>query len=133
LKRSEWANQWLQKAEEDFKVALLMRREGFFQTCAFHCQQAVEKAVKALWIDVKQIDPPRIHTVGPLAIQLGADSETVADINDVVGDYMASRYPDAAASLPMDYYTDTDADQRLAKVEEVLSWVRSQWENDDES
>jgi len=33
----------------------------------------------------------------------------------------------------MDYYTDTDADQRLAKVEEVLSWVRSQWENDDES
>lgn len=123
----------MQKAEEDLEVARIMRREGFFETCAFHCQQAVEKAVKALWIDVKQTEPPRVHAVGPMAIQLGADNEVVADINDIVGDYMASRYPDAAVTLPMNYYTDSHAKQRLTKAEHVLSWVENHWETDNEA
>lgn len=132
MKRSEWANQWLEKALNDLEAAQIMRRESIFDTCAFLCQQAVEKAVKALWIDVRQTEPPRVHGVGPMALQLGAGREIVCDINDVVGDYMASRYPDAAVALPANYYTDDDAQQRIMKAERVLSWVVSQWEPEDE-
>ena len=128
MKRSTWADQWWQKARHDLDAARVMRREGFYDTCAFLSQQAVEKAVKALWIDVMQSDPPRVHTVGPMATELGADREVVCDINDVVGDYMASRYPDAAMALPASYYTESDAEQRLVKTERVLSWVEGQWE-----
>jgi HEPN domain-containing protein len=132
MKRSQLADRWFEKSEDDLTAARIMRREGLHAHCAYQCQQAVEKSIKALWIDVKQADPPRIHGVGPIAVQLGADADLVRDINDVVGEYMASRYPDAASALPANYYTDTDSEQRLTKTEHILSWVAGHWEAEDE-
>ena len=132
MRRSKQAEQWFQTSEDDLTAARIMRREGLHAHCAYQCQQAVEKAIKALWIDVKQTDPPRIHAVGPIAIQLGAEADLVRDINDVVGEYIASRYPDAASALPANYYTDADSEQRLTKTEHILSWVAGHWEAQDE-
>jgi hypothetical protein len=44
--KKEFVQEWLAKAEEDFKVAILLLRDEhqFFNTAAFHTQQAVPAA-----------------------------------------------------------------------------------------
>jgi len=42
------AERWLRQAENDFAFAELGAREGFFAQACFVCQQAAEKALKAL-------------------------------------------------------------------------------------
>jgi len=131
MKRSEWANTWLQQAKHDLEAARALREDGFWDTCALMCQQAAEKAVKALWIDVKQQDPPKVHSVGKVALELGATVDLAKAINELSGDYMATRYPDMAVGTPFAQYTASEADDRLAKAETVLEWVEASWETDD--
>jgi len=39
---------WLDRAEEDmYAASVLMKEDNCYLTCAFHCQQAIEKALKA--------------------------------------------------------------------------------------
>jgi HEPN domain-containing protein len=98
------------------------------------CQQAVELAVKALWIDAKQVEmPPRTHWVAQMAVDLGAPGNVVESANKLVGDYISSRYPDTGLGIPGEIYTAEHAKDRLAKAEMVLAWIEQQWEQTDES
>jgi HEPN domain-containing protein len=45
--RSE-ARRWLVQGEDDLRFAALGLERGFYAQCCFLCQQAAEKAVKAL-------------------------------------------------------------------------------------
>jgi HEPN domain-containing protein len=59
---------WVRKAERDFKVArgLMLRWvAGYGDAACFHCQQAVEKYLKALLIDWG-IAFPRTHDLSAL-------------------------------------------------------------------
>ncbi len=56
------AKEWLNKADEDFRVAereLAAEPPAFGAVC-FHAQQAVEKGMKALLVDL-DVDFPRTH------------------------------------------------------------------------
>ena len=50
------ACEWLRKALNDLKIANILLKEGFPDESAFHSQQAVEKALKALLV-ANQIQP----------------------------------------------------------------------------
>lgn len=56
--------EWKGKAEADFEVAITLfenkRKKDIYYIAAFHCQQAIEKYLKALLICHK-IDFPKIH------------------------------------------------------------------------
>ena len=129
MKRSEWADTWLQQAKHDLEAARALRDSGFWDTCALMCQQAAEKAVKALWIDVKLADPPKTHRLEQLAGELGASREILMASHELVGDYLSSRYPDTATAAPFLFYSRAQAEDRLDKAESVVDWVRSQWED----
>lgn len=65
------ARQWIDKAEDDYKLAayvLTMGQNGPFIGVCFHAQQCVEKYIKALLI-VHEIDFPKTHDIERL-IQL---------------------------------------------------------------
>ena len=60
--------EWLQRARNDLRAARVLivdTPEPILDTGAFHCQQAVEKLLKAVlcWYGA---DPPRVHTLGAL-------------------------------------------------------------------
>jgi HEPN domain-containing protein len=134
MKRSEWANKWWQQAKHDLVAARALAANGHWDTCALMCQQAVELAVKALWIDTKQVEmPPRTHWVAQMAVDLGAPENVVESANKLVGDYISSRYPDTGLGIPGEIYTAEHAKDRLAKAEIVLGWIEQQWEQTDES
>ena len=61
---------WLKSAEDDiYDAELFFKNSRYFRT-AFFSQQAVEKALKAMFFIVKKEDPPKIHTVTELYSEL---------------------------------------------------------------
>ena len=131
MKRSEWADRWWRQALHDMEVARVLHKEGFWDSCAFVCQQAAEKAVKAVWVTFKTPMPPKVHSVGRLARELGASEELVDGLDDLFGDYTASRYPAMDDLLPFESYEQEDSEDRLRKAQSVLQWASEQWEESD--
>jgi HEPN domain-containing protein len=50
ITNKDWANYWLEDSERDFKAAGSLMRDGIDEKAVYHCQQAVEKTVKAILI-----------------------------------------------------------------------------------
>ncbi len=64
---------WLGKADSDLRTAqaALALDPPETETAAFHCQQAVEKCLKALLV-AHDVDPPRVHDLAVL-LEMCAD------------------------------------------------------------
>ena len=97
--------EWIKKAEDDFKVAeqILRRRKDVVPEAAcFHCQQCVEKYLKARLVEAG-IPFPRTHDL-LLVLKLCAQVEPLwlayADTVDAMSDFAVDfRYPGQSSSL----------------------------------
>src|SRR3954447_1421718 len=86
-----WAEavQWLQRADEDIRLAEKIAGDpDFLASAAFHCQQAAEKMAKAV-IVAYQTEYPRIHdlaqlgwAVAKLRPELGASIAALSGLTD---------------------------------------------------
>jgi HEPN domain-containing protein len=90
---------WLEKAKHDVMSAqrLLEIEPRILDTACFHCQQAIEKYLKA-FLAYKRVEPPRTHNIIFLLSQC-ADFDTVFETIDVgnINIYGVDvRYPDLA-------------------------------------
>jgi len=54
--------EWVEKASRDIRMAKLAINEEPYDEAAFHCQQAVEKALKTLLVAYR-IKPPKTHSL----------------------------------------------------------------------
>ncbi|MBC7110539.1 MAG: HEPN domain-containing protein, partial [Archaeoglobi archaeon] len=61
---------WFKTAEEDLKDARAFIEMGRYFRTAFFAQQAVEKVLKALFIELLRTEPPKIHSVTELYREL---------------------------------------------------------------
>jgi len=90
---------------------------------AFHAQQAVEKALKALLV-LRQVEFPRTHDLGTLLrLCKAAGFQGVTDIAGVVTltrYAVASRYPGETDSVEHD-----DAQTATNLATQVLAWVET--------
>ncbi len=59
--------EWVEKAESDYKIALLIQREQnpLYDGICFHAQQCIEKYLKA-WLQEANLPTPRIHNLTEL-------------------------------------------------------------------
>ena len=89
---------------------------------AFLCQQAVEKALKALYLEKKGV--PRIHPLPDLlGKKLKLPARLLGNLRKLGPDFVIARYPDAAQGLPSELYDRETAEERLRLSKEVLRWV----------
>jgi HEPN domain-containing protein len=110
--------QWLAKATEDLEAA--WRLTDIPSACCFHCQQAVEKSIKALLV-VHGVDFVRTHDIDVLLRQLrdqGVEpdeghSEDLAALTRFAVD---TRYPPETA-------THQEAAAALGVAERFVGWV----------
>jgi len=56
---------WIRKAEADFKGASLILREDLNDAVCFHCQQCIEKYLKAMLVELG-LPVPKTHDLGRL-------------------------------------------------------------------
>jgi HEPN domain-containing protein len=94
----EIVRQWFAKADHDIEIVRrnLASEEPLTDVLCFHCQQAVEKYLKAFLV-YHSIKPPRVHIIEDILIECGKIDPTFKDLHHVA--YMSEfavelRYPD---------------------------------------
>jgi HEPN domain-containing protein len=123
---TETVKEWIRRAEYDVVTARAMLAGGRYVYVLFCCQQAVEKALKAVIIAKTGQLAPRIHNLTRLgeladvAIEPGR-LELLARLSAF---YFQSRYP-GKAELPEGPGARSQADTILRQTEELVEWLLS--------
>lgn len=90
---------------------------------AFFCQQAVEKALKAVYIK-KFNELAGVHDLVFLGRRLGLPKELLEGCGYLNRAYTESRYP-GETEMPAEKFSEEDAGRCIAIAEEVLEWTKN--------
>ena len=115
---------WAELAEEDRSIATAALEASFFRPCIFHCQQALEKLLKAIWIErATEGLPRRTHDLVSLCkeLDLGLSEEWLEFLRRLSEQYIPTRYGDA----PVEYSRES-AENYHERTREIFSWLRQQ-------
>ena len=114
---------WFKQAERDIKSAENSLISRDYYVASFLCEQAIEKALKALYLKKKGIIK-KVHNLVILAKDLGLPVELI-DICDAVNPvYMDTRYPDARGGLPYEHYTEKTSAMDISNARTILQWIK---------
>lgn len=113
-----------EQALEDFDAARFNSKGGKFFVAAFLCQQAVEKALKAVYIARMREPPPTTHSLIHLANLVEAPRSFRRFLKELTMEYVVARYPNATDEIPARLYDAELLEDYLARTQEVLEWVR---------
>ena len=116
---------WMERVDYDLETARAMLKTGRYLYVVFMCQQAVEKALKAmLALQGREIKP--IHKLPKLAENAGIlqeiDDETFALFEDLSGYYLNARYKETIRALSK-AIGKKEARDYLAKAKGVITWL----------
>jgi HEPN domain-containing protein len=114
---------WTQ-SQADFTTASTLLDAGIYYASVFFSQQAAEKALKAVGISSKQ-RTPRGHHLIQIANSVEAPIDVMNASADLMGQYLASRNPDAGDGVPAQFYDRASAQKYLRSAEIVVKWARS--------
>ena len=117
---------WVHVARRDIRSAAVLLEAGDTDNALFLCQQAVEKALKALMQASTDEVPPRIHSLMRLSQLAGVWDEMGAERQAVVhavDPYVtAGRYPPTEAHLPVGA-CDEEVGRAISDCREVVDWL----------
>ncbi|MDZ4675937.1 MAG: HEPN domain-containing protein [Oligoflexia bacterium] len=109
MSKSSTAGAWFKKANQDLKVIKFLldgADSDVLESCAFHCQQSIEKSIKGFLVH-NLIRSKKIHDLRPLAEKAVSIDESLdfiilnKTLLDKITDFaVAYRYPDAVPELP---------------------------------
>lgn len=123
--RDEALNWWRQ-AEYDLKAAEFNFNGGYYGVAAFYCQQAVEKALKALYIEKKREGSGPTHSLTRLARDCGLPEGFMGALRRLTSEYYLSRYPDATEDVPFLTYEKGDVLAYLEDATKTLKWINTE-------
>jgi HEPN domain-containing protein len=120
------SREWVERAQYDLDTADAMFKAGRYLYVLFCCQQAVEKAIKALIVKKTGELSPRIHNLLRLAevAEIESDHKQIHFFTTLSGYYIQSRYPEeirmAGATI-----TQELAREILGQTEQTVKCVLS--------
>jgi len=117
---------WLTYAEENFNMARLALERGYFNACLQNSQQTVEKALKAVLVELTG-ESPKTHSIREL-VRLAAAELAPAELNSEECDlldsiYIPSKYP-VFGVLPGQFADSPTCVRCVDLAERVLTHVR---------
>jgi len=115
----EDVKRWWNQAERDLSTARYLFEGKKYEECAFFCQQAVEKGLKAFLIG-KNKDYPKTHDLLFLAQGIILPSHLKESLKELTLAYIYVRYPERVQVLKM----SNKAKVFLKLSEEVLEWIK---------
>lgn len=122
----EITKDWLKVASDDIAVArIIINQESLTQIVAFHCQQAIEKYLKAI-IEERTGNVPKVHNLSFLLglveeyIQISIDEEIVESLDSL---YIEGRYPGEIGLLPNGRPSLSEAGAFLSNTELIQKRV----------
>jgi len=124
--------EWLDRAADDLAAAeLLLTRQDLTNVVAFHAQQAVEKALKAV-IEEVHSDVVRTHSLTRLYGLVKGHYHVIIENMDILdrleAAYIAARYPGDIGLLPYGKPTPEDAMAFYRFAQQVFQDILSRLE-----
>ena len=117
---------WWKQAAHDLGTAEHNLTGERYDAAIFYCEQAVEKALKALTIHTKRLSPGPTHPLIALGRLCRVPKQFSMFLRALTSEYFLSRYPDAAGEVPYTLYDGTEAREYLRTSKELLQWVAKQ-------
>lgn len=117
---------WVQQAEIDLESAEKNFNQQTYYVCAFLCQQAVEKLMKALIMVKTKNAPPNLHNLRELGELIGLPLTLQSKARKLSRDFIISRYPDAAGDVPAKIYDEQITKEILSDAKELFEWLQKQ-------
>ena len=119
---------WIGAAREDLLDAEDALKRGRWFRAAFFAQQAVDKALKALFFVVRRGEPPKIRAVTELYAMLRESGfalppELEEQLHILNKYYTVTGYPDAANGLPSESVDRVEAERAYNLARRVLEHV----------
>ena len=129
------AERWMRQAEDDLETSSSIFESAHYSQACFHCQQAVEKALKALMFAKGRLKKSDLdaHEVMTLAYRASGLDPRLRAIPQMVmriqGYYTNTRYPHyqrgfSQSSIPAEMFSQDDADDAISKAGEILQILR---------
>lgn len=118
---------WMEMAETDYKVASHLFETYYpkpYEIICYHCQQAAEKAIKALILSKETSNGlPKVHDLSFLLNQLKNQiniEEKYYDYADTLTPYgVSARYPNEL------FLEEHNAETALKITKEMLEWIKN--------
>ncbi|RJQ11136.1 MAG: HEPN domain-containing protein [Bacillota bacterium] len=120
---------WFAQAERDAEAARLLSENGHHNLACFHCQQAVEKALKSFLYSRGARDI-RGHAAGELCDAAATLDPSFKELRRavVLADkyYIPTRYPNGLADggLPFEAYDAEDAAKAIRMAQAAIDFIR---------
>jgi len=128
LRRSEEARCWLSEAQWDLETAQILHESRRYNSCAFICQQAGEKASKALLYMIGE--SPFGQSVRELLARYAeAKHESLEELllqaSELDRHYVPARYPNAVPSgTPHETYDEAVSTRTLDCATKIIEYVQ---------
>jgi HEPN domain-containing protein len=117
---------WLKQSEADLRSAKNSLKSKDYHTSVFSIHQAVEKSLKALYINRKTSAFMKSHNLLQFGKALEMPAPHMNFLVKLSPEYMLSRYPDASYGVPAERYTEEIVKEYLSQGEQVIKWAKSQ-------
>ena len=117
--------EWLKQAQYDLETAEIMYKSTRYVYTVFMCHLAIEKALKALFIERTGTIPPRIHNLIKLAkiTQANLNENQIEFISTLNMAGIGTRYPELLDEAIKKYPRNISLDY-LNKTREVIQCLK---------
>ncbi len=119
----EEVKKWLEQSKLDLDGAEYNFSGRRYYISAFFCQQAVEKALKALFLHESKGAVPQSHSLIYLAKNTSISKKFHSFLRELTPTFVDTRYPDASVDLPSNIYDEENTYEILKNSKEVLEWI----------
>jgi len=116
---------WWAQARRDFRIAQPNHASHDYEVSVFYCEQAAQKALKALLLHRTSQMPPKIHNLIELGRLAGVGRPMREFLAELTPHYMITRYPDAAGAVTSDLHNGRVSLRFLRGTKTVMDWCRS--------
>ena len=116
---------WWEQAKRDFRVAKRTHASRDYDVAVFYCEQAVQKALKAVILHRTAQPPPRIHNLVTLGKMVGVAEPMSEFLATLAPQYMRTGYPDAAGDVTTALFDGKISLSFLRGTEKVMTWCRN--------
>ncbi len=124
------AKGWLDAAFDDLRVIEeILSEDDLTHMVAFHSQQAIEKAFKAI-LEEQELNVPKTHDLIPLhnliknSIDIDIEIDLLQQINSL---YIGARYPSDLGLLPDGKPSKEIAKQMYLLAKEIVEHIKQKW------
>jgi HEPN domain-containing protein len=115
---------WYRVAANDLVTARYLHEGARYATAIFWCQQAVEKALKSLYMLERDQMHPLTHSLLKLADATSFPRDKFDFLRELATKYTETRYPVFPIEPPSEMYDAPYSLSILQQSEECLKWIR---------